>query len=84
MGRPRKQPLTTSPAEVIDDLPFIEDGEDAPLAPPRSQTGINPELVATLEKCPHINCVWMDEEGNWFFAEKPGFTAYSRERILNG
>lgn len=42
------------------------------------------ELVATLVKYPHIDSVYIDEEGNWHFAAKPGFTAISREDILNG
>lgn len=45
---------------------------------------INEELKSTLEKYPHIDCIWMNEAGNWHFSDKPGFTAYSREEILNG
>jgi len=41
-------------------------------------------LVKTLKEHAHINCAWVNEDGVWFFAEKPGFTAYSREEILNG
>lgn len=44
----------------------------------------NDELKATLVKYPHIDCVYVDEEGNWHLAAKPGYTAYSRESILNG
>lgn len=42
------------------------------------------DLVATLEKYPHIHSVWMNESGEWHFAEKPGYTAIAREEILNG
>ena len=42
------------------------------------------ELKATLVKYPHIDCVYVDEEGNWHLAAKPGYTAHSRESILNG
>ena len=72
MGRPKKQAEPNPLANVDDALPF----SDGPF--------IHPELKATLEKYEHIDCVWMDENGTWFFAEKPGFTAYSREQILNG
>lgn len=44
----------------------------------------NEELVATLVKYPHIDCVYIDEQGNWHFAQKPGLAAVSREDILNG
>lgn len=44
----------------------------------------NKELLATLRKYPHIDCVYIDEEGNWHFAQKPGLAAVSREDILNG
>lgn len=75
MGRPKKQPVNPDieTPEVSDELPF---NDNLPF--------IHPDLHSTLEKYPHINCVWMDEQGNWFFCEKPGFTAYSREEILNG
>ena len=72
MGRPKKQPVPNPLSDVDDELPF----SDTP--------AIDPELKATLEKYPHINCVWMNESGTWFFAEKPGFTPYDREQILNG
>lgn len=49
-----------------------------------SHLKVNEELRYTLEKYPHIDCVWVDENGNWLFCERPGFTAYSREQILNG
>lgn len=60
---------------INDDLPFI----DTPELP-----SINEELKATLVKYPHIDCVYMNEQGDWHFAAKPGFTAFSREQILNG
>lgn len=41
-------------------------------------------LVATIKEHKHINCAWVSENGEWHFAEKPGFTAYSREDIING
>lgn len=41
-------------------------------------------LVATLKEHSHIQNAWVNEEGVWFFAEKPGFTSFSREEILNG
>jgi hypothetical protein len=71
MGRPRKQ--------SSDHIPDVDDA-----AIMAQSTAINPELKSTLEKYPHIDCVWMNEDGTWFFADKPGFTAYSREQILNG
>lgn len=72
MGSKPKKPAPTPLADVDDQLPF----SDTP--------AIKPELKATLIKYPHIDCVWMNEEGTWYFAEKPGFTAFSREDILNG
>lgn len=51
---------------------------------PVSKASFSEELVKTLQEHSHINCAWVNEEGVWFFAEKPGFTAYSREEILNG
>lgn len=75
MGRPKSKPVNQEikADQASDDLPF---NENLPF--------IHPDLQKTLEKYPHIDCVWMDENGTWFFAEKPGFTAYSREQILNG
>jgi hypothetical protein len=80
MGRPKKQPVPNPLADVDDELPFYDDAPEQPGTKP----AIDPELKATLVKYPHINCVWMDESGTWFFAEKPGFTPYDREQILNG
>lgn len=51
---------------------------------PASINGYNADLVATLEKYPHIDCVFINENGEWHFAEKAGFTAVTREQILNG
>lgn len=43
------------------------------------------DLKGTLEKHPHINCVWINEAGDtWHYNARPGFTAYSREEILKG
>lgn len=49
-----------------------------------SSVQFSEELKATLEKYPHIDCVYVDDKGNWHFAAKPGYTAYDREAILNG
>jgi hypothetical protein len=74
MGRPKKQreqnPVNAT--MIDDDLPFYD-------VPP-----VADELKSTLEKNPHILCVWMNEEGTWHFCEKPGFKAYSRTDIFNG
>lgn len=51
---------------------------------PSAPSKYSKELVATLNKYPHIDCVYVDEEGNWHFAQKPGLFAISREEILNG
>lgn len=48
------------------------------------QIAFNEELVSTLEKYPHIHSVWINESGEWHFAEKPGYNAFAREEILNG
>jgi hypothetical protein len=72
MGRPKKQAEQIPQDDVNDALQFTDGPE------------ISDELKTTLIKYPHINCVWMDDDGNWFFAEKPGFTPHSREQILNG
>lgn len=50
----------------------------------KAAVSFSDELKATLVKYPHIDCVYVDEEGNWHLAAKPGYTAYSRESILNG
>lgn len=73
MGRPKKEPIT--PDELDAELAPVENNPSIPY---------NEELVATLKKYPHIHCVFIDEEGNWHFAEKPGFSPVSREDILNG
>jgi hypothetical protein len=72
MARPKKQ------------IEPIENDSIEPIENDSVSPKYNKELVATLVKYPHINCVYMDKEGNWHFAEKPGFTAISREDILNG
>ncbi len=41
-------------------------------------------LVAVLEQYPHVHTVFVNEEGEYFFQERPGYTAYTREDILNG
>jgi RNA:NAD 2'-phosphotransferase (TPT1/KptA family) len=51
---------------------------------PSALSKYSKELVATLKKYPHIDCVYIDEEGYWHFAQKPGLFAISREEILNG
>jgi hypothetical protein len=70
----------TVPAEINEDI--LNETEKTVLNTVPAE--INEELKATLEKYPHIDCVWMNEQGNWYFSDKPGFTAYSREEILNG
>ena len=75
MGRPRKEPIL--PDELDAELSPVENNE-------HPSNVYNKELVATLKKYPHINCVFVDDEGNWHFAEKPGFYPVSREEILNG
>ena len=47
-------------------------------------TVFNPELVETVKANPHILNVWVNEAGDWYFCDRPGFTSYSREDILNG
>jgi hypothetical protein len=41
-------------------------------------------LVETIKEHNHINCAWVNDNGEWYFADRPGFTAYSREEIING
>lgn len=42
------------------------------------------QLKAVLNAQPHVHTIHVNEAGEWFFMEKPGFTAYTREDILNG
>jgi hypothetical protein len=73
MGRPKKEQASS----VELDAEFVKNNEQPSIK-------YNEELVATLKKYPHIDCVYINEEGNWHFAEKPGFSPVSREEILNG
>jgi hypothetical protein len=75
MGRPKKE--QASSVELDAELAPVENNE-------HPSNVYNKELVATLKKYPHIHCVFVDDEGNWHFAEKPGFYPVSREDILNG
>ena len=73
MGRPRK----ITPVETDAELAPVENYE-------QSSIEYDEKMVATLKKYPHIHCVYFDEEGNWYFIEKPELLAISREDILNG
>ena len=33
---------------------------------------------------PHVHVIHVNEEGEWHFMPRPGFTAYERDEILNG
>lgn len=62
------------------------DGNEEEEAPkkPSKKSKFNADLVTTLETHKHILNVWINEAGEWYFTNKPGFTSYSREEILNG
>ncbi|MEI8111173.1 MAG: hypothetical protein WCH59_09310 [Chitinophagia bacterium] len=70
--------IVESPAEVI------ESEESVIEAPNHQALNVKEDLKETLEKFPYIDCVWLNENGDWLFCDRPGFTAYSREQILNG
>lgn len=53
-------------------------------AAPKESLKFSDHLRGTLEKHPHINCVWVNEKGDWHYSAKAGFRPYSREEILNG
>jgi hypothetical protein len=42
------------------------------------------QLKAVLNAQPHVLVIHVNDAGEWFFMEKPGFTPYTREDILNG
>ena len=42
------------------------------------------QLKAVLNQFPHVHTIHVNESGEWYFNEKPGFTPYTREEILNG
>lgn len=41
-------------------------------------------LKAVLENHPHVHTIFVNENGEWFFAPRPGFEPYEREDIFNG
>lgn len=63
---------------------IVEEAPEVPKKATKSSSSFSDDLKGTLEKHPHINNVWVNDKGEWYYSKKAGFTSYSREEILNG
>ena len=49
---------------------------------PKPFTMVHSELKAYVESKPHIENVWLAEDGGWYFVEVPNTKKVSREDLL--